>query len=190
MPMPSINWGSLLERPHPRGPVGDHAASHRHGRCGAGGDSTHTMTRVVAVDPGRAKCGLVLVDVEQRLVVAGSVQPAAVDDLLKQWCRHSLAVDGSCSATVPAPPTGEPAWKPWPGSSLLMKQEQPCGHDPVIGNSGHHEVGNAWSPRTAASSRDLDAVAALVMLEQPADHLPLAPQQPRPGQKRARTVKL
>ena len=52
------------------------------------------MTRVVAVDPGRSKCGLVLVDVNQSLVVEGGVRLASdVEALLSSWCTDSAGVD-------------------------------------------------------------------------------------------------
>lgn len=44
------------------------------------------MTRIVALDPGRSKCGLVLVDREQRCVIEGHVLPAdSVLDMLQRW---------------------------------------------------------------------------------------------------------
>ena len=52
------------------------------------------MTRVVAVDPGRSKCGLVLVDVNQSLVVAGGIRLTSdVEALLSSWCNDSAGVD-------------------------------------------------------------------------------------------------
>ena len=52
------------------------------------------MTRMVAIDPGRAKCGLVLVDVNRRLVLAGGVEPAdQVNTVLQRWCRDEAGVN-------------------------------------------------------------------------------------------------
>ena len=61
------------------------------------------MTRVGAVDPGRSKCGLVLVDVNQSLVVEGGVRLASdVEALLSSWCTDSAgrADVPSCGWTV------------------------------------------------------------------------------------------
>ena len=48
------------------------------------------MIRLVGIDPGRDKCGLVLTDPEEGLVLEGRVLSAAlVPDLLNQWQRRS-----------------------------------------------------------------------------------------------------
>lgn len=126
------------------------------------------MTRVVAVDPGRAKCGLVLVDVEQRLVVAGSVQPAAaVDDLLKQWCRHSSAVD----RILLGDGTSSTHWRPRLEALALVELVDETGTT-LRARARYWQL---WPPRgwqrlvprgLLLPPGDLDAVAALVMLEQ------------------------
>ena len=47
------------------------------------------MTLLVGLDPGRAKCGLVLVDADQRLVLDGVVlPPSRVIDQLMTWSNQ------------------------------------------------------------------------------------------------------
>ena len=47
------------------------------------------MSHLVGLDPGRAKCGLVLVDPEQRLVIDGVVlPPSRVISQLKSWSKQ------------------------------------------------------------------------------------------------------
>lgn len=126
------------------------------------------MTRVVAVDPGRAKCGLVLVDVEERLVVEGSVQPAAaVDDLLKQWCRHSSAVD----RILLGDGTSSTHWRTRLEALARVELVDETGTT-LRARSRYWQL---WPPRgwqrlvprgLLLPPGDLDAVAALVMLEQ------------------------
>ena len=47
------------------------------------------MSHLVGLDPGRAKCGLVLVDPDQRLVIDGVVlPPSRVISQLKSWSKQ------------------------------------------------------------------------------------------------------
>lgn len=126
------------------------------------------MTRVVAVDPGRSKCGLVLVDVGRSLVVAGGVRLASgVETLLSSWCNDSAGVDrillgdGTSSAEwlhrlqsmAPVQLVDETGttlrardryWQLWPPQGWRR-----------------------WVPRgMLLPPGDLDALAALVMLEE------------------------
>ena len=125
------------------------------------------MKRIVAVDPGRAKCGLVLVDVSRSLVVAGGVRIASeVENLLSSWCSEGPGVerillgDGTSSADwmqrlqamAPVQLVDETGttlrartryWQLWPP-----------------------EGWRNWIPRgLLVPPGDLDALAALVMLE-------------------------
>ena len=48
------------------------------------------MTRLVAIDPGRSKCGLVLVDPKAGAVLDGKViAAAAVIDLINSWQKQA-----------------------------------------------------------------------------------------------------
>ncbi len=124
------------------------------------------MSHVLAVDPGIHKCGLVLVDIDRGFVVKGNVVAASlVIELIKQWKQEYLMTqiflgNGTSSSQweqeleliAPLKVVNEEGttlrarqryWEIWPPSPLLR-----------------------WLPRgLILPPNDLDAVAALVLLE-------------------------
>ncbi len=124
------------------------------------------MRCVLAVDPGRNKCGVVLVDLDQGLVIKGEIVEAPlVLKVIKDWKKESSLTkiflgNGTSSAQwekdlkliAPVKVVNEEGttlrarqryWEIWPPSNLLR-----------------------WLPRgLVLPPNDLDAVAALVLLE-------------------------
>jgi len=137
------------------------------------------MKRVAVLDPGRCKCGLVLTDLQLGLVREGHVlAPAAVEAWLEQWNQEQpldriLIGDG----------TGSRAW---------IQRLEHLGNLSVIPEQGttlraRQRYWTLWPARgwrrmLPAGLRippvDLDAVAALVMLE---EHLHCSLQWPEPA---------
>ena len=125
------------------------------------------MTRVAVLDPGRCKCGLVLADLQLGMVREGHVlAPEAVEPLLEQWTQAQpldriLIGDG----------TGSQAW---------IKRLERMGSLTVIPEQGttlraRQRYWTLWPARgwrrllptgLRIPPVDLDAVAALVMLEE------------------------
>ena len=125
------------------------------------------MKRVAVLDPGRCKCGLVLADLQLGLVCEGHVvAPDAVEAWLEHWNQNQaldriLIGDG----------TGSRAW---------IQRLERLGHLTVIPEQGttlraRQRYWTLWPARgwrrmLPAGLRippvDLDAVAALVMLEE------------------------
>jgi RNase H-fold protein (predicted Holliday junction resolvase) len=127
------------------------------------------MTRLVAIDPGRSKCGLVLVDPKASAVLDGKViAAAAVIDLINSWQKQAplqrmMIGNGTSSEywqkllshIAPLQVVEERGttlrarqryWQLWPPNNWQR-----------------------WLPRgMILPPHDLDAVAALVLLE---DHL-------------------
>ena len=67
------------------------------------------MSRLVAIDPGRSKCGVILADVRQGVVLSGLVlEASAVLDALQDWAEDQplaqiLIGDGTgCSSNQAA----------------------------------------------------------------------------------------
>jgi len=125
------------------------------------------MTRVVAIDPGQAKCGLVLVDVNRRLVLAGSVEPTQhVEPQLRLWCSENGGVDRILLGNG----TSSGAW---------LHRLQAMASVELVEEAGttlraRDRYWQLWPPRgwqrwipqgLLLPPGDLDALAALVMLE-------------------------
>ena len=59
------------------------------------------MTRVIALDPGRSKCGLLLADIATNTVVQGMVIPSAeVLDQLRSWMVDAQGEDAQIAELV------------------------------------------------------------------------------------------
>ena len=72
------------------------------------------MTRVVGFDPGRSKCGLVLVETDSAQVLDSDVLvPEAVLNTLDQWSQG-----GNLPMIVMGDGTGSDAWKKMPARLL------------------------------------------------------------------------
>ena len=138
------------------------------------------MTHLVGLDPGRAKCGLVLVDPEQRLVLAGVVLPVSrVIDQLTTW-----STQGGVDLILLGNGTSSEQWQPSLRrlASVELVEEQGT---TLRARERYWQLWPAggWRRLLPRGMRvppgDLDAVAALVMVE---DHLgsPCRWPQPRP----------
>ena len=127
------------------------------------------MTRVIAIDPGHKKCGILLADLEQELVLDGRVVATdAVIDLVVRW-----SVDEDLDGIVLGNGTSSKYWE------NKLKGFAPI---QVVEESGttlraRDRYWEIWPPRILirwlprgmlVPWKHLDAVAALVLLE---DHL-------------------
>ena len=136
------------------------------------------MTRVVAIDPGRSKCGLLLADISTNTVLSGLVLPASeVLDQLVIWMDapkfDELVIGGGTS------------------SQLWQQQLPPNLPIHVVDEAGttlraRERYWKLWPPRgwqrllpigLCIPSGELDAIAAFVILE---DHLGRSLQWPGP----------
>ena len=138
------------------------------------------MTHLVGLDPGRAKCGLVLVDPEQRLVLEGVVLPVSrVIDQLTTW-----STQGGVGLILLGNGTSSKQWQP----SLRRLASVEVVEEQGTTLRARERYWQLWPARgwrkllprgMRVPPGDLDAVAALVMVE---DHLgsPCRWPQPRP----------
>ena len=136
------------------------------------------MTRLVAIDPGRSKCGLLLADISTNTVLSGLVLPASeVLDQLVIWMDapkfDELVIGGGTS------------------SQLWQQKLPPTLPIHVVDEAGttlraRERYWKLWPPRgwqrllpigLCIPSGELDAIAALVILE---DHLGRSLQWPGP----------
>jgi hypothetical protein len=124
------------------------------------------MTRLAGVDPGRSKCGLVLVDTESLQVLGGAVVICEqVLDRLSDW-----QVDGGLDGIVLGDGTGSAAWLPKLQSLAPVQQVNEYGTT-LRARRRYWEL---WPPRgwqrliprgLLIPPEELDAIAALVMVE-------------------------
>ena len=138
------------------------------------------MSHLVGLDPGRAKCGLVLVDPEQRLVLEGVVLPVSrVIDQLTTWSKQ-----GGVGLILLGNGTSSKQWQP----SLRRLASVDVVEEQGTTLRARERYWQLWPARgwrkllprgMRVPPGDLDAVAALVMVE---DHLgsPCRWPQPRP----------
>ena len=117
------------------------------------------MKRVAVLDPGRCKCGLVLADLHLGLVLEGHVlAPEAVEPWLELW-NQDQRLDGILTVSPERGTTlraRERYWRLWPARGWRRMLPTGLRIPPV----------------------DLDAVAALVMLE---EHLQCQLRWPEPA---------
>lgn len=124
------------------------------------------MSRLAGVDPGRSKCGLVLVDTESLQVLSGAVVICEqVLDRLSDW-----QVAGGLDGIVLGDGTGSAAWLPKLRSLAPVQQVNEYGTT-VRARRRYWEL---WPPRgwqrliprgLLIPPEELDAIAALVMVE-------------------------
>ena len=124
------------------------------------------MTRLAGVDPGRSKCGLVLVDTESLQVLGGAVVICEqVLDRLSDW-----QVAGGLDGIVLGDGTGSAAWLPKLQSLAPVQQVNEYGTT-LRARRRYWEL---WPPRgwqrliprgLLIPPEELDAIAALVMVE-------------------------
>ncbi|TCD58291.1 pre-16S rRNA-processing nuclease YqgF [Synechococcus sp. BS55D] len=150
------------------------------------------MARLLAIDPGRSKCGLVLCDRERHQVIASGVYPVeTVLGQIRHWSSSS-PIDQILLGNG----TGSSLWRERLQEQLQLEPELMDERGTTL--RARERYWQLWPPqgwrRLLPRGLDLppvelDAIAALVMLE---DHLgrPLEWACPPPIQNRARTVKV
>ncbi len=124
------------------------------------------MSRLIAIDPGRSKCGLVLVDLAEALVLQGKVVKASlVLDVIRTWqqekpLKEMVLGNGTSSSHWEYKLNGLAPLKvvEEKGTTLRARQRYWELWPP--------EDWRRWLPRgLVLPPNDLDAVAALVLLE-------------------------
>ena len=129
------------------------------------------MTRVVALDPGRSKCGLVLADTATNTVLQGMVIPGAeLLDQLRTWMENAERETDQIAELVIGDGTSSTSWQQQLPANLKVR---------VIDETGttlraRERYWQLWPARgwkrllpsgLRIPSGDLDAIAALVILE-------------------------
>ena len=129
------------------------------------------MTRVVALDPGRSKCGLVLADTATNTVLQGMVIPGAeLLDQLRTWMENAKRETDQIAELVIGDGTSSTSWQQQLPANLKVR---------VVDETGttlraRERYWQLWPARgwkrllpsgLRIPSGDLDAIAALVILE-------------------------
>ena len=129
------------------------------------------MTRVIALDPGRSKCGLLLADITTNTVLQGMVIPSAeVLDQLHAWMVNTQREAAQIAELVIGDGTSSTIWQQQLPASLKVR---------VVDETGttlraRERYWQLWPSRgwkrllplgLRIPSGDLDAIAALVILE-------------------------
>ena len=129
------------------------------------------MTRVVALDPGRSKCGLVLADTATNTVLQGMVIPGAeLLDQLRTWMENAERETDQIAELVIGDGTSSTSWQQQLPANLKVR---------VVDETGttlraRERYWQLWPARgwkrllpsgLRIPSGDLDAIAALVILE-------------------------
>ena len=129
------------------------------------------MTRVIALDPGRSKCGLVLADIATNTVVQGMVIPSAeVLDQLRSWMVDAQGEDDQIAELVIGDGTSSTIWQHQLPASLKVRVVDETGTT-LRARSRYWQLWPArgWKRLLPLGLRipsgDLDAIAALVILE-------------------------
>ena len=124
------------------------------------------MTRVIALDPGRSKCGLLLADIATNTVVQGMVIPSAeVLDQLRSWME-----DAQIAELVIGDGTSSTIWLHQLPASLKVRVVDETGTT-LRARARYWQLWPArgWKRLLPLGLRipsgDLDAIAALVILE-------------------------
>ncbi len=124
------------------------------------------MSRLLAIDPGRSKCGLVLVDLAEGLVLQGKVVKASlVIDVIKIWQKEK-----SLEEIVLGNGTSSSFWEDKLRGFAPLKVVEEQGTT-LRARQRYWELWPPndwlkWLPRGLfLPPHDLDAVAALVLLE-------------------------
>ena len=124
------------------------------------------MSKLVAIDPGRKKCGLILTDTEQQVVIDGKVVEAdSVIELLLDW-QNSQALEGILLGNG----TSSDFWYKYLVEIAPVHLVEERGTT-LRARNRYWEI---WPPKNLykllprgliVPPGDLDAVAALVLLE-------------------------
>ena len=129
------------------------------------------MTRVVALDPGRSKCGLLLADTATNTVLQGRVIPSTeVLDQLRAWMEEAQGTSAQIDELVIGDGTSSTIWQQHLPSSLKVRVVD----ETRTTRRARERYWQLWPSRgwkrllpagLRIPSGDLDAIAALVILE-------------------------
>jgi RNase H-fold protein (predicted Holliday junction resolvase) len=129
------------------------------------------MTRVVALDPGRSKCGLLLADTSTNTVLQGKVIPSSeVLDQLRAWMANALEETAQIAELVIGDGTSSTIWQQQLPTNLKVHVVDETGTT-LRARERYWQLWPArgWRRMLPSGLRlppgDLDAIAALVILE-------------------------
>ena len=129
------------------------------------------MTRVIALDPGRSKCGLLLADIATNTVLQGMVLPSAeVLDQLRAWMVDAQGEAAQIAELVIGDGTSSTIWQQQLPASLKVRVVDETGTT-LRARERYWQLwpSQGWKrllpPGMRIPSGDLDAIAALVILE-------------------------
>ena len=129
------------------------------------------MTRVVALDPGRSKCGLLLADTATNTVLQGRVIPSTeVLEQLRAWMEEAQGTSAQIDELVIGDGTSSTIWQQQLPSSLKVRVVDETGTT-LRARERYWQLwpSRGWKRLLPAGLRipsgDLDAIAALVILE-------------------------
>ena len=141
------------------------------------------MKRVVALDPGRSKCGLLLADTATNTVLQGRVIPSTeVLEQLRAWMEEAQGTSAQIDELVIGDGTSSTIWQQQLPSSLKVRVVDETGTT-LRARERYWQLwpSRGWKRLLPAGLRipygDLDAIAALVILE---DYLDRSLQWPGP----------
>ena len=129
------------------------------------------MTRVVALDPGRSKCGLLLADTSTNTVLQGKVIPSSeVLNQLRAWMSNALEETAQIAELVIGDGTSSTIWQQQLPTNLKVHVVDETGTT-LRARDRYWQLWPArgWRRMLPSGLRlppgDLDAIAALVILE-------------------------
>ena len=129
------------------------------------------MTRVVALDPGRSKCGLLLANISTNTVLKAMVIPSAeVLDQLRAWMEDDQGEDAQIADLVIGDGTSSTIWQQQLPTSLKVHVVDETATT-LRARERYWQLWPArgWKRLLPSGLRippgDLDAIAALVILE-------------------------
>ena len=129
------------------------------------------MTRVVALDPGRSKCGLLLADTSTNTVLQGKVIPSSeVLDQLRAWMANALEETAQIAELVIGDGTSSTIWQQQLPTNLKVHVVDETGTT-LRARERYWQLWPArgWRRMLPSGLRlppgDLDAIAALVIIE-------------------------
>ena len=129
------------------------------------------MTRVVAMDPGRSKCGLLLADTATNTVLQGRVIPSTeVLEQLRAWMEEAQETSAQIDELVIGDGTSSTIWQHQLPASLKVRVVDETGTT-LRARARYWQLWPArgWKRLLPLGLRipsgDLDAIAALVILE-------------------------
>ena len=129
------------------------------------------MKRVLALDPGRSKCGLLLADTATNTVLQGRVIPSTeVLEQLRAWMEEAQGTSAQIDELVIGDGTSSTIWQQQLPSSLKVRVVDET-RTTLRARERYWQLwpSRGWKRLLPAGLRipsgDLDAIAALVILE-------------------------